>query len=325
MTRATATHPSPFPTTATSPTTAARVVVGLDGSGHSDLALEWAVAEAAAQSRPLHLVHARETLVTAWSPMMVIPTDVDDEVWVVDRALDRVRALAPDLSVSGATITGPAVAALAEVGGPDDTLVVGARGRGVVGSILLGSTSLHVATHARCPVVVVRDTRGERAAGAEQRHTGAGGHEASPAPVVVGYDGSSGSQDALGFAFAEAAHRHLPLDIVASWEPDVRETARLAPTVADEVRAATAGQHRDQAVSAVALWRETYPSVDVRILVTTEQPVPSLLERSHGASIVVVGSRGLGSVRGPLLGSVSSAVLHGAHCPVAIVRSPAAG
>jgi nucleotide-binding universal stress UspA family protein len=196
----------------------------------------------------------------------------------------------------------------------------------VVGSILLGSTSLHLATHARCPVVVVRDTRGERAAGAEHRHTGPGGDQPSPtAPVVVGYDGSPGSQDALGFAFTEAAHRHLPLDVVASWEPDVRATARLAPTVADEVRAAAAAQRRDDAVSAVAPWRETYPSVDVRILVTTEQPVPSLLGRSSDASIVVVGSRGLGSVRGPLLGSVSSAVLHGAHCPVAIVRSPAAG
>jgi nucleotide-binding universal stress UspA family protein len=339
MTHAAAAHP--FTAAATETTTATqaaggreassapgtRVVVGLDGSGHSDLALDWAVAEAVAWSRPLHLVHARETLVTAWSPMMVVPTDVDDEVWVVDRALDRVRALAPDLSVSGVTITGPAVAALADVGAPDDTLVVGARGRGVVGSILLGSTSLHVATHARCPVVVVRDTRGERAADVEHRHTGPGGHDKpSPtAPVVVGYDGSPGSQDALGFAFTEAAHRHLPLDVVASWEPDVRSTARLAPTVADEVRAAAAGQRRDDAVSAVTPWRERYPSVDVRILVTTEQPVPSLLGRSYDASIVVVGSRGLGSVRGPLLGSVSSAVLHGAHCPVAIVRSPAAG
>jgi nucleotide-binding universal stress UspA family protein len=143
--------------------------------------------------------------------------------------------------------------------------------------------------------------------------------------VVVGYDGSSGSEDALGFAFAEAAHRQLPLDVVVSWAPNVRETTRLATTVADGWRAAAAEQCRGHAVVAVTPWRLTYPSVAVRIQVTTEQPVPSLLERSYDASLVVVGSRGLGSVRGPLLGSVSSAVLHGAHCPVAIVRSATSG
>ncbi len=355
MTRSATIHPTPSLRTTGSPTASAapavaptgeplgapaapadgvgRVVVGLDGSGHSDQALEWAVADAQAQGRPLHLMHARETIVTAWSPMMVVPTEVDEEVWVVDEALARVRAMAPDLPVSGATTTGPAAAALAAAGSENDTLVVGARGRGVVGSILLGSTSLHVATHARCPVVVVRDTASEQHGGpatmataADHAHTGEGTAHERPTgqTVVVGFDGSATSEAALGFAFAEAARRRLPLDIVSSWEPNLRETAELVPTVAEEVRAAAAGHHRDLAVSAAAPWREVYPSVDVRIHVTTEQPGPSLLVRSHRAALVVVGSRGLGVVRGPLLGSVSTTVLHGAHCPVAVVRSPTA-
>ncbi|MEP6631875.1 MAG: universal stress protein [Lapillicoccus sp.] len=291
------------------------IVVGLDGSSHSDQALDWAVAEATARGLPLHLVHARETTVTVWSPMMVVPSDLDNETWVIDGALSRVRAAAPDLQVTTATTTGPASAALENASRGADTLVVGARGRGVVGSILLGSTSLHVAGHAQCPVIVVR--------------TAEPASDPAPHPilepgraVVVGYDGSPRSADALGYAFAATALRSLPLDVVTCWEPEELATYRLTPTVADEVRAAAAGHHRDLTVAAAAPWREKYPDVEIRIHVTTDHPAFGLVSRSSHAALVVVGSRGLGSVRGPLLGSVSSAVLHGCRCPVAVVRSP---
>ncbi len=292
------------------------IVVGLDGSGHSDRALDWAAAEAAARGLPLHLVHARETTVTVWSPMMVVPSDLDDETWVIDAALSRVSAAAPQVAVTSVTTTGPASAALENASRGADTLVVGARGRGVVGTMLLGSTSVHVAAHAQCPVVVVRaaETASDATAHAAPEQQGRS--------VVVGYDGSPRSADALGYAFAAAALRSLPLDVVTCWEPDDLATYRLTPTVADEVRAAAAGHHRDLAVAAASPWREKYPDVEIRIHVTTDHPAFGLVSRSSHAALVVVGSRGLGSVRGPLLGSVSSAVLHGCSVPVAVVRSP---
>jgi nucleotide-binding universal stress UspA family protein len=51
-------------------------------------------------------------------------------------------------------------------------------------------------------------------------------------------------------------------------------------------------------------------------------PRPALLDAAHRAQMLVVGARGLGGVRGMMLGSVSHAVLHHAPCPVAVVHRP---
>ena len=184
-----------------------------------------------------------------------------------------------------------------------DTVVVGAGGHGVVGNILLGSTSVKVAGHASCPVVVVRGS-----ADASSAHR----------TVVVGFDGSDLSVDALGYAFAAAAQRGLPLDVVTSWEPEL--STYLSPGVAEENRAAAAAHQKEIAVSAVSSWRGKHPSVEVRIHVTTDRAADSLIARSADAALVVVGSRGLGSVRGLLLGSVSGELLRHAESPVVIVR-----
>ena len=69
---------------------------------------------------------------TVWSPMMVTPTDLGDQRWILEAALDHVRKIAPDLPVTSAVTSGPASVALENASADADTLVVGARGRGVV-------------------------------------------------------------------------------------------------------------------------------------------------------------------------------------------------
>jgi nucleotide-binding universal stress UspA family protein len=195
--------------------------------------------------------------------------------------------------------------ALEDASAEADTLVVGASSRGVIGSVLLGSTSLHVIGHADCPVVVVREP--------SDMETRAAGH------VVVGFDGSHLSDDALAYAFTTASQAHLPLDILIAWDTTELVSYQLAPAIAEEVRA-TAHHHRHElAAAAAAPWAEKYPDVEYTVHVTTDSPAQALIDRSRDAALLVIGSRGLGSVRGALVGSVSAHVLRHAHSPVAVI------
>ena len=60
--------------------------------------------------------------------------------------------------------------------------------------------------------------------------------------------------------------------------------------------------------------------VDIEIRPVNDLPARALIEASSEASLLVVGSRGLGGFRGLLLGSVSNNAVHHAHCPVVVVR-----
>ncbi len=84
----------------------------------------------------------------------------------------------------------------------------------------------------------------------------------------------------------------------------------------DEVRQQV---HRisDSAVSHVA---EVAPKVVVRSTLREAEAGPMLVELSTGADLLVVGSRGHGSIRELLLGSVGSYCARHAHCPIVIVR-----
>ncbi|HEU4331513.1 MAG TPA: universal stress protein [Lapillicoccus sp.] len=291
----------------TSATSAPPIVVAVDNSPQSRRALDWAVADATSRSVPLHLLHALETAVTVWSPMMAVPKEIDDERWMIDAALEHVHQLAPDLQVTSAIATGPAWAALEAASEHADSIVMGAHGRGVLGTLVLGSTSLHVANHARCPVVVVREPSDDTATHPD-------------GPVVVGFDGSPLSDDALAYAFGAASQRRVPLDLVIAWDTDDLATYQLAPALVEEVRTAAVHHRQELAEAAAAPWVEKFPQVEFHVHVTPEPAADALVERSRNAALLVVGSRGLGNLRGAVLGSVSAAVLRHAHSPVAVIR-----
>jgi nucleotide-binding universal stress UspA family protein len=281
------------------------ILVGVDGSPSSDLALEWAVGEASRRNLPIHLVHARgvdDFWVGSGIPVPEELVDVFDEL--LEERVQRVLHLAPGLGVSADSATGRGGATLVALSRWADTVVLGARGRSQLRGALLGSVSAQVAAQAHCPVIVVRQLP-----------------KAGPdlPRVAVGVDGSSLSQEAIAYAFAHASSRGTGLTAVHAWWDDYVDS-RLAPDMLEGARRALVEQRRLMVSEALAAWCAKYPEVDVRERLARAHPADLLGQESETAQLVVVGSRGRGSFSGLILGSVSQGMLHRAHCPVAVVR-----
>lgn len=287
-------------------TTGAPVVVGIDGSPAALAAVEIAAAEAALRRRPLRIVHAFvwPTISTAYPPAALgtsLPVFRDRaEVFVAD-AVQLAEKVAPEVAVTGEVQDGPAVPVLLDESRRAHLVVLGDRGLGGFAGLILGSVAVQMATHGRCPVLVVR---GERRSGG---------------PVVVGVDGSRTSARAFAFAVEEAALRGTDVLAVHTWQmPAVAGPAEVMPLVYDV--ALVEDEERRVLGEAVAGVAERYPDVVVRQEVVRGAAGRALVERSRGAQLVVVGDRGHGGFIGLLLGSVSQHLIHHAGCPVAVVR-----
>ena len=140
---------------------------------------------------------------------------------------------------------------------------------------------------------------------------------------MVGVDGSQTSQRAVEFAFAEAALRKTGLTAVHAWTlPWLRSTLSIRHEVVNVTRPALQQEAAAVLSESLAEIRQKHPAVPVVEQVVEERPAVALVEASHDAPLLVVGSRGRGGISGLLLGSVSQAVLHRAHCPVAVIRRP---
>jgi nucleotide-binding universal stress UspA family protein len=134
-----------------------RVVVGVDGSPESDLALEAAVGEASRREATLDI---RSYWAYPHIPGFTFPnaevTKAAEDVW--DRAMRRAAELDAGLPVTGEVNQGEAASGLVEDSHGAELLVVGGRGAGGFRGLLLGSVGQYCAQHAPCPVLVMRAT-----------------------------------------------------------------------------------------------------------------------------------------------------------------------
>jgi nucleotide-binding universal stress UspA family protein len=284
------------------------VVVGVDGSECALQAVRWAAAEAERRHRPLRLVAAH-----AWPAGGLVGDPglgVDPQAVLRDVVLGHLAAaaaaaaaVAPDLEVDQVEVSGLPVPVLQGESTRAELVVLGDRGLGGFGGLLIGSVAVALAAHAACPIAVVRGPEPDPTTPRTQ-------------PVVVGVDGSPASGAAVGFAFEAAALRGVPLVAVHAWH-DLPVDAAMAPMIDWDV--VEAGE-REVLAERLAAWGQMYPDVEVRRLVTRARPAYALVQESGRAQLVVVGSRGRGGLTGMLLGSVSQALLHHAACPVVVAR-----
>ena len=144
------------------------ILVGHDGSKPSAKAVKWAAALAGRLGCPLHVARtwslSSAPRPSTWEAGYVPPlTDFEAAV------LESLRRDVASMHLSNTDVTchvlhGPAARRLVESSAGSEMLVVGSRGRGGFGGVVLGSTATQVSGHAHCPVVVVPVDGDERPA-----------------------------------------------------------------------------------------------------------------------------------------------------------------
>ncbi|BBX55027.1 hypothetical protein MSHO_03720 [Mycobacterium shottsii] len=152
-----------------------------------------------------------------------------------------------------------------------------------------------------------------------------GGEVVDPG-IVIGIDGSPGSDAALKWAVQEATMRNVALTVVhaAAYVPDAAPKAEwFGDPAPDELLQQLDTRAQQVLADAVQIVKDATDDHRLRIIheLSSQSPVPALVELSRKADLVVVGSRGQGLVKRMLLGSVSTGLVHHAHCPVAVVPS----
>jgi nucleotide-binding universal stress UspA family protein len=137
--------------------------------------------------------------------------------------------------------------------------------------------------------------------------------------IIVGVDGSDGSRHALEFALREARLRGASVRVVCTWHVPWSAYSG-APGLDTGLIITTLRTDADRIVHQMVAEAGTKTEgVEVVAEACEGHPAVALVERSRGAALLVVGSRGLGGFKGLLLGSVSHECAQHAECPVAIV------
>ncbi len=134
--------------------------------------------------------------------------------------------------------------------------------------------------------------------------------------IVVGVDGSPSSGEALDWAVAEARLTGATIDAVYVWDPAPIFTSGISDREFDALRKAA----EERATEIVHELAHGEQGVTIVPRVLMGNAAQALLDAAADADLLVVGSRGLGGLKGMLLGSVGHHCAAHSRCPVVIVR-----
>ncbi|WP_433608201.1 universal stress protein [Prescottella agglutinans] len=270
------------------------VIVGVDGSDAALHAVRWAAVEAHARKVPLKLVHVIDTE----NDFPFVADDLEEEEAFGRSSLKAARDAATvedyTVDVEVELLRGRVNRAFVDLSEHASLLVVGSVGTGFFARMVLGSTALSLAHHAKCTVAVIR------------------GADGSPVPptsgaIIAGVDHSDSADIVIGTAMQEAAIRHAEMMAIHA-------RRRRGSQEADD-------EARGRIDRLVARWGAKFPSVSVETVIAEAGPTKHLVSLSATARSIVVGTRGRGGFEAAVLGSTSQSLLYHAQCPVIIARS----
>jgi len=139
--------------------------------------------------------------------------------------------------------------------------------------------------------------------------------------VIVGVDGSPASDAAVAWAARDAATRGTALTLMHADSPATPTWAQAAEL--EDLAGWQEAQGRTILENAAKIARDavdTSSPLQINGELFLSPTVPTLVDRSVDADLIVVGTDGRGALKRGLLGSVSSGLVRHAHCPVGVIH-----
>lgn len=267
------------------------IVVGLDGTEASLVALDWAAERAARGPCRMQIVRVDRS---GW----LGGEHAEDPALV--SAQRRAGDRAPSAEIASRAVAGRMPDTLVREAQGADLLVIGAHRRRPVRSALTGWLPLRTVSRSRIPVAVVPD-----------------GWSGLDGPIVVGVDDDDSSSEAIRFAAAEAEAAGVGLTMVHAWMMPPPTTDGAVALLASPIE--VKGGHRrilDQAHRDVV---QTHPALAVERSLVHDNPIDALLTAASTASLLVLGTHHRGFLAAAMLGSVGQDALWQCDIPVCVV------
>lgn len=263
-----------------------RIVVGVDAFAGVDEAVAWAARECVLRGTDLLLVHALDHADSEFVSTFEEPSERNRDEFaqrMLDENVSAVGSRYPALTIRTLLSHAAPTQALIDASSEAALLVLGSHGPAGLAESILGTPSHRVATQAHCPVAVVP----------------AAPRSLSPATggIVVGLAPTRAGRLAMHFALDEAGVRGCKVTAVGAGGGNTTgDLDRLEAKVA-----------------------ETYPGVAFAVVLADTEPARAVLDSARGADLIVLGCHHSDDKWSARLGSVPTAVLHRAACPVVMV------
>ncbi len=290
-----------------------KILLATDASPDAALAARAALDIARGAGSELHVVHVWRTLPSSRFGAYIRRELSREAGRLLDEQVEKIEAAGGAVSKKHLR-EGPKADEILDLAGQlgADLVVIGTRGQGAVGRLLLGSVAEGIVYHARCPILVVR-----------------GGDPAwPPARVVVGDDGSEDARAAARLAFGLGKLFEADVLLVRSYpkQPEMDDEAAVldAGSAVGEAVAEEEQGRDERALEEQVTGLEQDTGVRPEVSTSFGNPAEAVLAAADSGedggerSLVAVGHRGLGTLGRMRLGSVSTKVLRAAKGPVLI-------